>query len=58
MRIVMVDTSMADAAELIPGVNRVSDREVEFSHQDYSLVFRIMLAVGALGASRRDNYFS
>ncbi|HEY9784742.1 MAG TPA: M55 family metallopeptidase [Candidatus Obscuribacterales bacterium] len=58
MRIAMVDTSMADGAELVPGVRRVSDREIEFTDNDFSSLFRTMLAVGAVGASRRDPYFS
>lgn len=56
--ITMADTSMADACELVPNVKRVNDRDVEFSDPDYSVVFRMMLALGALGASRKDNYFS
>lgn len=58
IRITMVDTAMADAAELMPGVQRLNDRQIEFSHQDFSLLFRMMLAAGALGASRRDSHFS
>lgn len=58
MLITMVDTSMADAAELIPGIARVSDRQIEFRHDDFSVLFRMMLAAGALGASRRDPHFS
>jgi D-aminopeptidase len=54
----MNDTSMADACELVPNVKRLNDRDVEFSDQDYSVVFRVMLALGALGASRKDQYFS
>ncbi len=54
----MADTSMADACELIPDVKRINDRDVEFVHNDYSVTFRMMLALGALGASRKDPYFS
>ncbi|MCC7530136.1 MAG: M55 family metallopeptidase [Candidatus Melainabacteria bacterium] len=54
----MNDTSMADACELVPNVKRLNDRDVEFSDQNYSVVFRVMLALGALGASRKDQYFS
>jgi len=54
----MNDTSMADACELVPNVKRLNDRDVEFSDKDYSVVFRVMLALGALGASRKDPYFS
>lgn len=54
----MNDTSMADACELVPNVKRLNDRDVEFTDNDYSVVFRVMLALGALGASRKDPYFS
>jgi D-amino peptidase len=57
MTITTIDTAMADAAELLPMVKRISDRTVEFSHDDYSVLFRLMLAIGALGASRKDPYF-
>jgi len=57
LTITTIDTAMADAAELLPMVKRVSDRTVELSHDDYSILFRLMLAVGALGASRRDPHF-
>jgi D-amino peptidase len=55
--ITTIDPAMADAAELLPEVRRLDDRTVEFSHDDYSVLFRLMLAIGALGASRKDNYF-
>lgn len=58
IEITMFDPSMADAAELIPGIERLSARDIAIRHSDYSVAFRLMLAVGALGASRRDNYFS
>ena len=44
----------ADACELIPGVKRISDNRVEFKHEDYSVVFKCFLAMGALAASRDD----
>lgn len=56
--ITMFDPAMADAAELIPQVKRVGSRQIEIQGQDYSQTFRLMLAVGALGASRRDPHFS
>jgi D-amino peptidase len=55
--ITMFDPAMADGAELLPQVKRTGDRQVEFSHDDYSVLFKLMLAVGAIGASRKDNYF-
>ena len=44
----------ADACELIPGVKRLSDNLVEFKHEDYPVVFKCFLAMGALAASRDD----
>jgi len=58
LTLTLADTSMADACELVPNVKRLNDRDVEFSAPDYSVVFRVMLALGALGASRKDPYFS
>lgn len=58
LTITVFDPAMADAAELLPQVKRLGDRQIEFSNEDYSVLFRLMLAVGALGASRRDPYFS
>jgi D-amino peptidase len=58
IKITMFDPAMADAAELIPQVKRLSARQIEIAGQDYSQTFRLMLAVGALGASRRDPHFS
>jgi D-aminopeptidase len=48
---------MADAAELIPQIKRIGARTIVIEGQDYSQIFRLMLAVGALGASRKDPYF-
>jgi D-amino peptidase len=56
--ITMFDPAMADAAELIPQVKRLGSRQIEIEGQDYSQTFRLMLAVGALGASRKDPHFS
>lgn len=58
LEIAFFDPSMADAAELIPQVKRTGARNIKIESPDYSEVFRLMLAVGALGASRRDPYFS
>ncbi|MGH9551584.1 MAG: M55 family metallopeptidase, partial [Terriglobales bacterium] len=57
MSITMIDPAMADAAELLPGVKRNDARQIELSHTDYSVLFRLMLAIGALGASRKDPHF-
>lgn len=57
LTVTTIDTAMADAAELLPMVKRLSDRTVELSHDDYSVLFRLMLAIGALGASRKDPHF-
>jgi D-amino peptidase len=55
--ITTIDPAMADAAELLPSIRRLSDRTIEVTHDDYSVLFRLMLAIGALGASRKDPYF-
>lgn len=55
--ITFFDPSMADGAELLPEVKRVDARTVEFGGDDYSVIFRLMLAVGALGATRKDPHF-
>lgn len=57
LSITMFDPAMADGAELLPMVKRTDDRTVEFSADDYSVLFKLMLAVGVIGASRRDPYF-
>jgi D-amino peptidase len=56
--ITMFDPAMADAAELIPQIKRLGSRQIEIEAGDYSQAFRLMLAVGALGASRKDPHFS
>jgi D-amino peptidase len=56
--ITMFDPAMADAAELIPQIKRLGSRQIEIESTDYSQAFRLMLAVGALGASRKDPHFS
>jgi D-aminopeptidase len=53
----MFDPAMCDAAELLPQVKRLDDRVVEVSNEDYSVLFRLFLAIGVLGASRRDPHF-
>ena len=57
LEITFFDPAMADAAELIPGISRKNDRIVSATEADYSVLFRLMLAAGALGASRKDPYF-
>lgn len=57
LSITFFDPAMADGAELLPMVKRVDARTVEFESDDYSVVFRVMLAVGAIGASRKDPHF-
>jgi D-amino peptidase len=57
LAITMLDPAMADGAELLPMVKRLADREIEITHEDFSVLFRIMLAVGAIGASRKDPHF-
>jgi D-amino peptidase len=57
LQITTIDPAMADAAELIPMVKRVANRTIEVTHEDYGVLFRLMLAIGALGASRKDPHF-
>lgn len=57
LTLTMIDPSMADAAELLPEVHRLDDRMVELSHDDYAVLFRLFLAIGVLGASRKDPHF-
>jgi D-amino peptidase len=57
LTITMLDPAMADGAELLPNVKRLSAREIEVTDEDYSVLFRVMLAVGAIGASRKDPHF-
>lgn len=57
LTITMFDPAMADGAELIPDVKRIDDRTVEFSHEDFSLLFRVFLAIGVLASNRKDQYF-
>ncbi len=56
--ITFIDPAMADGAELLPNVKRVADRKIEVAHEDYAVLFKQFLAIGALGANRRDPYFS
>lgn len=49
-----MEPNHADAAELIPGVKKISDNTVEYTNEDYSEVFKCFLAMGALAASRDD----
>ncbi|MBU6450326.1 MAG: M55 family metallopeptidase [Cyanobacteria bacterium REEB67] len=56
--ITMFDPAMADAAELIPDAKRIDSRKILIEAADYSQAFRLMLAIGALGASRKDPHFS
>lgn len=58
IEITFFDPSMADAAELLPQIKRLSARTITIQGADYGETFRLMLAVGALGASRKDPYFS
>jgi D-amino peptidase len=55
--ITMIDPAMADAAELLPEVKRISAREISITHADYLTLFRLFLSVGVLGASRKDPHF-
>lgn len=57
LTLTFIDPAMADGAELLPEVKRLDDRVVEVSHDDYSVLFRLFLAIGVLAAARRDPHF-
>ena len=57
LEIVMIDPSMADGAELLPFVKRTGANSISITHEDYSVIFKMMLGIGAIGASRRDPHF-
>ena len=48
------ESNHADGAELIPGVKRTGDNQVEFTNQLYPTVFKCFLAMGALAVSRDE----
>lgn len=47
---------MADLAELIPGVDRISSRKVRYTHNDYYKVYKALQTV-AIVASTAVNYY-
>ena len=54
LQVTFSESNHADAAELIPNVKRIADNEVEFADNDYAVVFKCFLAMGALAASRDE----
>lgn len=52
--VVFSEPNHADACELIPNVQRVSDTQVEFTSQLYPSVFKCFLAMGVLAKSRDE----
>ena len=50
LELTMVDPAMADAGELLPDVKRIDDCRVQIKHADYTVLFRLMLAIGVIGA--------
>jgi len=52
--VVFSEANHADAAELIPGVKRIGNQQVEYQAQLYPVVFKCFLAMGALAASRNE----
>ncbi len=52
--VTFTEPNHADACELIPGVKRISDNQVEFTHQLYPVVYKCFLAMGALAVSREE----
>ncbi len=49
--------SMADGACLIKDVIRVSDDTISFTDNIFPVVFKMLLAIGAIGSTRINNYF-
>ena len=49
--------SMADGACLIKNVKRVNNDTIEFVDDEYSNIFKTMLAVGAIGSTRINSFF-
>ena len=48
------ETQMADIAERIPGLVRVDDLTVQYTHEDYLTVFKTLLAVLCLAGSTKS----
>lgn len=48
------ETNHADAAELIPDIKRTALNEVTYTNNNYSVVFKCFLAMGALAVSRDE----
>ncbi|WP_041081979.1 M55 family metallopeptidase [Thermotoga profunda] len=54
MKIELKDTSFADAAELMPGLERLDSRTVVFKGDDYSVVFNAIMAIVFLAKAVKD----
>ncbi len=54
LSIVFAEPNHADGAELIPGVKRINNTQIEFTHQEFPVLFKCFLAMGALSATRDD----
>lgn len=52
--VVFNESNHADACELIPGVKRVNDTQVEYTNQLYPAAFKCFLAMCTLAASRDE----
>lgn len=52
--VTFAESNHADACELIPNVKRLTNNQVEFTHDEYPVVFKCFLAMGALAASRDE----
>jgi len=48
-----ISSAHADMAELIPGSRRIEGRRVEYTHDDYLTVYRVLRAMLILAASAK-----
>ncbi len=54
LEIELVDTLRADLIELIPGVNRISGRVVQFKTDEFKELYRTLLAMTIMGYSAKN----
>ncbi|MGJ8454820.1 M55 family metallopeptidase [Pseudothermotoga sp. U03pept] len=54
LKVELKDTSFADAAELMPGVNRIDARTILFRHEDYGVVFNALMAIVYIAAAVKN----
>ena len=51
LEIDFASTQNADFAELIPGIERIGGRTIRYAHDDYRIVFRMLMAAMRLGGA-------